>query len=63
MHKIVFNNKFITRLYKFRALCAHHQDVKIVFYSVWYHQTCRWSSGAPVHGTPTYRCDDTRCCI
>ena len=32
---------------------------------------CRWPSGAqvervlsqPVHGTATYRCDDTRCCI
>jgi len=32
----------------FRALCAHHQEVKIVSYSIWYHHTCR--------------CDDTRCC-
>jgi hypothetical protein len=24
---------------------------------------CRWPSGAPVNGTATYRCDDTRCCI
>jgi len=28
----------------------------------------KWPSGAqvergPVHGTATYRCDDTRCCI
>ena len=23
----------------FRALCAHHQEVKIVLYSVWYHHT------------------------
>jgi len=41
---------------------------KIVLYSIWYHQTCRWPSGAqverrPVHGTATYRCDDTKCCI
>jgi hypothetical protein len=72
MHKILFYNKFIIRLYMFRALCAHHQDVKIVLYSIWYHQTCRWQSGAqverivfsqPVHRTATYRCDDTRCCI
>jgi len=28
----------------FRALCAHHQEVKIVLYSIWYHQTCRWPS-------------------
>jgi len=24
-------------LYMFRALCAHHQEVKTVLYSVWYH--------------------------
>ena len=24
MHKIFFYNKFIIRLYMFRALCAHH---------------------------------------
>jgi len=23
----------------FRALCAHHQEVKIVLYTIWYHQT------------------------
>jgi len=47
----------------FRALRAHHQEVKIVLYSLWYHHTCRWTSPAPVHRTATYRCDDTRCCI
>ena len=35
----IFYNKFITRLYMFRALCAHHQEVKIVLYSIWYHYT------------------------
>ena len=35
-----------------KTLCAHHQETKIVFYSVWYHHTCRWPS---VHGTATYR--------
>jgi len=30
MHKILFNNKFIKRLYMFRALCPHH-EVKIVY--------------------------------
>ena len=59
MHKILFCNKFIICLYMFRALCAYHQEVKIVLYSVWYHHTCRWPS-RPVHGTATYRCDDTR---
>jgi len=35
MHKILFYNKFIIRLFMFRAPCAHHQ-VKIVLYSIWY---------------------------
>jgi len=56
----------------FRALCAHHQVFKIVLYSIWYHHTYRWPSGAqvesgllsqPVHQMATYRCDGTRCCI
>ena len=51
---------------------AHRQEVRIVLCSLWYHHTYRWSSGAqverglnsqPVHGTATYRCDDTRGCI
>jgi len=42
MHKILFYNMFIVCLYMFRALCAHHQEVKIVLYSIWYHHTCRW---------------------
>ena len=33
----------------FKHYCAHHQEVKIILYSTWYHQT--------------YRCDDTECCI
>jgi hypothetical protein len=32
----------------FRALCAHRQEGKILLYSLWYHHTCRWSSGAQV---------------
>jgi len=47
MHKILFYCKFIIRLYMFQALCAHHSEVKIVLYSIWYHHTCRWPSGAP----------------
>jgi len=29
----------------FRALCTHHQEVKIVLYSTWYHhtETSEWS--------------------
>jgi len=43
MQKILFYNKFIIRLYMFRALCAHYQEVKIVLYSI-----CKWPSGAQV---------------
>ena len=32
-----------------RAPCAHRQEVKIILYSIWYHQT--------------YRCDGTRVCM
>jgi len=31
MHKILFYNKFIIRLYMFRALCDHHQEVKLYY--------------------------------
>jgi len=63
----MFYNKFIVCLHMFRTLCAHHREVKIVLYSIWYHHTCRWPSGAqverglvpvlsqPVHRTATYR--------
>ena len=65
MHILLFYNKFIICLYMFRALCAHHQGVTIVLYSIWYHHTCRWPSGAQVervlsqhvHRTAIYRCD------
>jgi len=45
MHKFLFYNKFIIVLYMFRALCAHHQVVKIVLFSVWYRhtETSEWS--------------------
>ena len=32
----------------FRALCAYRQEDKIVLYSLWYHHTYRWPSGAEV---------------
>ena len=41
MHKFLFYNKFVIYVYMFRAVCAHHQKVKIVLYSIWYHHTCR----------------------
>ena len=46
--KSLFYNKFIICLYMFRALCAHHQEVKIVLYFNLYHHTCRWPSRAQV---------------
>ena len=61
----LFYNKFISCLYMFQAPCAHHQEVKIVLYSIWYHHTYRWPSRArdergllilsqPVHRTTIY---------
>ena len=35
----LFYDKFVIRLYMFRALCAHHQEVKIVLYGIWNHHT------------------------
>jgi len=52
MHKFLFYNKFIICLYMFRVLCAHHQEVKIVLYSIWYHHTCRWPSRAQAVDLP-----------
>jgi len=42
----LFYNKFILCLYMFRALCAHHQEAKIVLYSIWYRhtETREWSN-------------------
>ena len=60
----LFYNKFISCLYMFRAPCTHHQEVKIVLYSLWYHHTYWWPSGAQIiQPLVTYRCDDTRGCI
>jgi len=45
MHKILFYNKLIICLYMFRALRAHHQEVNILLYSIWYRhtETSEWS--------------------
>jgi len=48
MYIILFFNMFNILLYMLRALYAHHQEVKIVLYSIWYHHTCRWPCGAQV---------------
>jgi len=41
MHKILFYNKFIIRLYMFRALCAHHQVVKLYYAASGIIKLCR----------------------
>jgi len=48
MHKFLFYYKFIVCLYMFRALRAHHQEVKTVLHSIWYNHASRWPSGAQV---------------
>ena len=42
----LFHNKFYFMPLRVSSTCAHHQEVKIALYSLWYHHT--------------YRCDDTR---
>jgi len=56
--KNLFYNKFLSCLYVFRAPCAHHQEVKIVLYSIWYRHTCRWPSGEQVERGPLSRAPD-----
>ena len=33
-------------MYIFRALCAHHREVKIALYNIWYRHTYRYPSRA-----------------
>ena len=49
MDKILFYNKFIECVYMFRALYAHHQEVKIVLYRIWYLVPSHSVGGRPVH--------------
>jgi len=37
----------------FRALCAHHQEVKIALHCLWYRHTYRWPSRAQVESIQT----------
>jgi len=63
MHKTLFYNKFIICLYMLRALCAHHQEVKLhytasgIITPVGGRPVCRLREdfSQPVHGTATYR--------
>jgi len=71
MHKFLFYNKFIIRLYMFRAICAHHQGSKL-YYTASGNITA--VGGSAVHGfreeplnlrtgRPPTVCYDTICCI
>ena len=60
MHKILFYNKSIIHPYMFQALCAHHQEVRIVYTAS---GIVTPVGGHPVHGKATCKCDDTRGCI
>ena len=46
-----FKINFISCLYMFRALCAHHQEVKITLHSLWYHHTY---TGCPRRKGPNF---------
>ena len=46
----LFYNTFIIILYMFRALYAHHQEVELYWYSIWYRHSV---SGRAVHRTAT----------
>ena len=69
----LFFNMSTTILYMFRELHAHHQDVELYWYSIWYRPLIQWPSGAqverigvlsqPVYRTATEREDDNKCCI
>jgi len=45
----LFCNKFYFTPLHVSSTCAHHLEVKIALYSLWYHHT--------------YMCDDTRGCV
>ena len=42
----LFYNKSFSCLYMFRAPYVHRREVRILLYSLWYHHTYRWPSGA-----------------
>jgi len=38
----LFYNKFISMPVLVSSTCAHHQEAKIILYSIWNHHTYRW---------------------
>jgi len=65
MHNISFYSKFISCFYMFRAHVLIIRRSKLHYTASGIITLCTWPSVAlqPVHGTATYRCDDTRGCI
>ena len=39
LYALMLGVVFIICFYMFRTLCAHHPEVKIVLYILWYHRT------------------------
>jgi len=61
-------NTFIIILYMFQALYAHHQEVELYWYSIWYRLSeNKWVVLALPNHNPRqltcYQSDDTICCI
>ena len=69
MHKILFYNKFIIRVYMFPALLCSYQEVKTVLYSIWYRHTdtSEWSKITKIqfyeyeHIVVKFMCDFVGC--
>jgi len=55
MYTFLFYNKFITCLYMFRALCAHHQEVKLYYTASGIITLAGGLRCTLVYGTATYR--------
>jgi len=47
----LFHIKFYFMPVHVSSTCAHHQEVKIVLHSLWYHHTYRWPSRARDRGS------------
>jgi len=60
MHKFLFFHRFIIFFYIFRALLCSSSGGQIVLYSIWYHHTCRWPSGAPDGHLQAACCHNTK---
>jgi len=44
----LFYSKFYFTPLHVSSTCAHHQEIKIALYSLWYHHTYRWPGRPPI---------------